>query len=219
MGPVKWIPRTLEINERSSRTLSLDLGTGLSCACSTQIDIEGADDTCDDPTVCSNDLPGIPNPSPINGVRFEITLGEDLDDLALGCSHEDNATLFFTDGIDNWVLEWGPYEHFGGAGRCPGSAPVTVTRTGESKWSFGTTLDPDEEPLACLYRENGPADTASEYHGQFVVAFSGEAIAEESQIAPGGACLDQVDRDRRGRNLVPAVDECGLTDPEACGSP
>ena len=104
--------------------LSLNLSGGLGCSCSTRIDND-ADDTCDVPTDCLDALPNIDipplDPALISGVRFEINIGEDLDDLPLGCSHEDNATLSFTDGEDNWVLRWGAYDSFGGAGHRPDS--------------------------------------------------------------------------------------------------
>ena len=193
-----------EIGERSDRMLSLNLGGSIGCGCSTEIDLDG-DDMCDVPTDCVDDAdPDIPSPSLINGVRFEINIGEDLDDLPMGCSHEDNATLSFTDGDNNWVLRWGSYESFGGAGHCPDSGSIKVTRDNHNTWSFLTT----GAQLACLYCENGPADTANEYHGQFHIPFSGH-VSSQGQTALSVSCPSQ-DDNRRGRTLLPPPGDCGL---------
>ncbi len=202
----------LEVGRRSNRMLSLNLSGGLGCGCSTRIDND-ADGTCDVPTDCLDALPNIdipPSDPPalISAVRFEINIGEDLDDLPLGCSHEDNATLSFTDGEDNWVLRWGAYDSFGGAGHCPDSGSITVTRDTDETWSFATTGG----QLACLYREEGPADTASEYHGQFFVPFAGSVTAIDGDpIAPPtpDECPLQEIRERRGRNLSPLCNLIG----------
>ncbi len=200
----------LGVNESSGRTLFLDLSEQQCCPCSTQIDVEPIDNVCDDPTPCFDDVPVVPNL--MGNVRFRINMGEDLDDLPIGCTHDDNATLTFTDGVDSWVLGWGPYDTASGAGHCPGSGHITVTRTGDNDWSFETTGD----ELACLYRQENPPHEAKEYHGQFLVPFSGVARAlKMDQTAPLVVeCPAQVNRDRRGRELFPPF--CALIGPGPC---
>lgn len=187
----------LGVNESSGRTLFLDLIEQQCCACSTQIDVEPIDNVCDDPTPCFDDVPVVPNL--MGNIRFRINMGEELDDLPIGCTHDDNATLTFTDGVDSWVLGWGPYDTAGGAGHCPGSGHITVTRMDDNTWYFTTTGD----HLACLYRLD-----PLEYHGQFLVPFSGVAVAMKDQTAPVGPCPDPVDR-REGRELSPLCDWIG----------
>ena len=194
----------LEVGEKSGRTLFLDLFQAKTCDCSTQIDVEPIDNACDDPTPCLIDVPFVANF--ISDVRFNISGGEDLDDLPFGCTHEDNARLTFTDGVDTWVLQWGPYDSAGGPGLCPGSGHITVTRTDDNTWDFTTTGN----HLACLYRQENPPHAATEYHGQFFVPFSGMAVAVKNQTAPVVAsCPAQEDRDRRGRELSPSCDLIG----------
>ena len=200
----------LAIGSASARELHLDLAMALGCSCSTDVDLDG-DDVCDGwaNTICEDGLPdlgGFPN---LNEVVFNMS-GEDLDDLPFGCTHEDNAILGFTDGVDDWVLRWGRYDSAGGPSHCPNSDPIVVKREDDNQWTFTTTGD----HLACLYRKENPPHGATEYHGQFTVPFSGQADSQ-GQTAPKSACLAQPDRDRRGRTI--SADDC-FTNP-SCPAP
>ncbi len=202
----------LVLGDASGRQLFVDLGAALGCACSVGVDVDPTDDACDDNTTCEDSVPF--SSELVSGVDFIISLGQDLDDLALGCTHEDNAQLAFSHEVDTWNLFWGPYEKNGpfepprGINPCPGADPVVVTRTGDNTWSFEST----GEHLACLYRQG---ENGLEYHGQFVVPFSGTATAlDMDQTANLTACILQPCRDRRGRLAVPT--SCDVIGP--CGT-
>jgi len=141
-----------------------------------------------------------------------MNVGEDLDDLPFGCTHEDNANLRFTDDAgDTWELRWGPYIGAGGPAWCPGSDHITVTRMTDNTWGFTTTGN----HLACLYRKPSVSEGLSEYHGQFFVPFGGVATAVNmDQTAPVVAsCPAQVDRDRWDGNGL-FLPTCTVIDPD-----
>ena len=209
----------LRLNKGTSRTLNVDMPPGETCCASTRVDVDPANGVCDVETTCDDGLIPAPPDLDLSIVNLLFNTGEDLDDLPETCEHHDNAIMGFTatstvGGEENWVLRWGPYDGAGGAGQCPNSGPVVVTRTGDNTWSFTTTGD----HLACLYRQQNPPHGATEYHGQFFMPFSGVATAIENQVAPDApvlGCPEQHERDRRNRELSPSADGapmCGLID-------
>ena len=114
--------------------------------------------------------------------KFRV-LGRDILKLAVGASSPVNADLEFYDADGNrWQLRWGPYEHAGsGISYNPGSDPVIVTRMDADTWDFTTT----GQHHAALYRYDSPSQTNSQhYYGQFVISFSGLAVALSDQPTP-----------------------------------
>jgi hypothetical protein len=168
----------LDLTNTAARTLRLDLTAPASCALSVTVDVDelAGCDPCDDGT------PALPAGG-VAPVEFDLIAGENLDDMAVGTVHEDNARLRFEVGGEGWVLYWGPYQVPGGWTYCPDASPVRITRTDPDTWTIQTTGD----HLACLYREENPPHRPTEYHGQFTVPFSATVTALEPQADPVGS--------------------------------
>ena len=178
----------------SGRTVTLDLAGALGCAGSRNVDSQsdGICDGCVDTTpllpdsrfgvVDDDDVAGQPD-------NFDfIIVGEDYDDLVVGCTVQTWARLMFDIGDENWFLIWGRYKAGGGANlNSPDASPVEATRASPSEWRFQTTGN----HLAALYRSyanDGLGDR--EYHGQFRIKFSGTAVSLPNQALPAGSHCD-----------------------------
>ena len=178
----------------SGRTVYLDLTNALGCAGSGKVDTQpdGVCDPCVDTTpllpdsrfgvLDTDDVAGFPD-----NFNF-IVVGEDYDDLLIGCTVNTWARLMFEIGNDAWFFIWGPYKSAGGGNfNSPDSSPIQATRVSLSEWRFQTTGN----HLAALYRSYANDGLGNpEYHGQFRVKFSGKAVALPNQTLPAGSHCD-----------------------------
>ena len=141
--------------------------------------------------------------------KFRL-LGRDYLKLEPGAVCPINADLEFHDaGGNRWLLRWGPHEGGGGVSYNPGSDPVTVERVDANTWTFTTT----GEHHAALYRYAGSQRDSQHYYGQFVVPFSGTALALTNQTVPDEtipAIVVTITRRKSGSPARPAVRPCRL---------
>ena len=176
----------------SGRTAFLDLGDALGCpdagGTSVRVNIDGVAG-CDP---CINTAPLVAplrfgTPTGMSGQvdNFELTIiGEDYDDLSVGCDVLVTARLKFVIAGQEWEFWWGHHARAGGATMNPEASPLRVRRVSNSEWRFQTTGDLNGDHRAALYRQENPPANASEYHGQVHVKFSGKAVALSNPGAP-----------------------------------
>lgn len=215
----------------SGRTLNIDLSQSLGCANSVPVDMvteevsgdgsvtmlssdpDGVSDYCFlDPSSPSPLRPQPPVSITVDAERFELAMGNDLDDLQVGCTVETNGRVRFQDSAGNdWRLFWGPRSMASEMMPNPRSCPIRLTRVNQAVidgqvvdgnfWFFQTT----GEHLATLHRR--PSQSAGnyfEYYGQFKVPYSGYVVAQTYNSGlTGNHC--EVNIPNKGSGLVPST--------------